>query len=493
MTNKSLEILIVEDDHILGVSIKKFLESRIGIPVKLFFESFDCLEYLSDQNPHYRFCLVTDISLKNGSDGLLLIDILKERKYNFISIAMTGFASVQTAIAATKKGVYQYLTKPFDLNHLTTIVLEALENKFCYKQEDSFSYKKNTVSKSSYQLENPTEADCFMGIIGRSSAMQEIFEKIKKVANCPSTVLITGPSGAGKELVAQAIHKLSERSKNEIVSVNCGAIPGELLESELFGHVKGAFTGALSDRKGRFEIAQEGTIFLDEIGDMPPLLQVKILRVLQEKQIEMVGSSKKMPIDVRIIAATHRNLEEQIKQNKFREDLYYRLNVIPIKIPSLHERKEDIPLLISYFLGKFVSANGSNKVNFTSDALAKLCTYNWPGNVRELENVIERLVILRGGSEITAEDLPSKIYNHFPENNKTETSHFNLPENGIDLKQYLHNIEGSLIKQALERTLGNKNQASKLLGMNRTTLIEKIKKFHFEVKEEDEGYLELSH
>jgi transcriptional regulator with PAS, ATPase and Fis domain len=316
-------------------------------------------------------------------------------------------------------------------------------------------------------------------MVGRSKQMKQVFERIKKVASSDSTIFISGPSGTGKELVANALHNLSTRKTHNMVSVNCGAIPSELLESELFGHEKGAFTGAISSRKGRFEMAHRGSIFLDEIGDMPLLLQVKILRVLQNRVIERVGSTETTEIDVRIITATHRNLEEAVQQGNFREDLYYRLNVIPIKIPALKERREDIPLMISYFLSKFVSADLRNNIEFDDETLELLISYDWPGNVRELENLIERLVILKGGSLIKVADLPAKFLKISPTHVESYKSLINLPEEGVDLKQLLSDIEDSLINQALDVTGGNKNQASKLLFMNRTTLIEKMKKKGF--------------
>jgi DNA-binding NtrC family response regulator len=493
------QIYLVEDDAILGKTIKKFLEKKLLAEIHLFNSPSDCLvnldrkkaEALKDGEVLPTFCLVTDISFEEGgADGLLLIDLLKEKGHQFVSIAMTGFASIETAINATKKGVFHYLTKPFELDVLADLVqkafkrvghefelFEPLVRSGALEVEDEDAARLNDATEGqTYKIEGPTDDDLFCGMIGRSRLMKDVFERIKKVAASDSTVLVTGPSGTGKELVSNALHHLSQRSAGPKVSVNCGAIPSELLESELFGHVKGAFTGAISNRKGRFELAHKGTIFLDEIGDMPLLLQVKLLRVLQGREIEQVGSTETTPVDVRIITATHRNLEKAVEEGHFREDLYYRLNVIPINIPALKERREDIPLLVSYFLSRFVSADGRNNLDFDQDAIELLLAYDWPGNVRELENLIERLVILKGGSEIKAKDLPAKFFANSPHQLTNYESLISLPNDGLDLKETLSNIEDSLIAQALERTSGNKNQASKLLQMNRTTLIEKMKK-----------------
>lgn len=490
-------IYLVEDDKVLGMTIKKFLEKKLSLTVHLFLSPTECLleldkkikaESVVNQRP---FCLITDISFEaGGSDGLLLIDLLKERGHQFVSIVMTGFASIETAINATKKGVFHYLTKPFELDVLSDLVTKALVQKLnvpatAFVNTDVVETKLNTTSSTAhlfqtpFKIEAPREEDIFCGMVGRSKQMKQVFERIRKVAASDSTVFISGPSGTGKELVANALHHLSPRKSHNMVSVNCGAIPSELLESELFGHEKGAFTGAISSRKGRFELAHRGTIFLDEIGDMPLLLQVKLLRVLQNRVIERVGSTETTDIDVRIITATHRNLEESVSEGNFREDLYYRLNVIPIKIPALCERREDIPLLISYFLSKFVSADGRNNIEFDAEALELLITYEWPGNVRELENLIERLVILKGGNVVKVSDLPAKFLKTAPQSLESYKEIINLPESGVDLKQLLSDIEDSLINQALELTGGNKNQASKLLSMNRTTLIEKMKKKGF--------------
>lgn len=484
-------IVLVEDDKVLGLGIKKFLQKTLGVEVKYFSSGSDCLKDLQQTSLEQSFCFITDISLEQGTDGLLLIDILREKGFRFVPIVMTGFASVETAISATKKGVFHYLTKPFELEHLHDLIVQAFgqkmgidisnslqgENGSASVRSDNEDNLSSTLSKSGkFKIERPSNNDIFCGMIGRSTAMRDIFSQIRRVAESDSTVLVTGPSGTGKELVANAIHQLSQRRKHNLVSVNCGAIPSELLESELFGHIKGAFTGAISNRVGRFELAHKGTVFLDEIGDMPLLLQVKLLRVLQGRQIEPVGGMRPVDVDIRVIAATHRDLEKAIVDGKFREDLFYRLNVIPIKIPPLKERRDDIPLLISYFLSRFVSADGSNKIDFSDETLELMMSYDWPGNVRELENVIERLVILRGGNVIEPEDLPAKIFRNNPLATSLYKTIFELPQDGLDIKTVLSDIEDSLILQALSRTKGNKNRASRLLHMNRTTLIEKMKK-----------------
>ncbi|MBI3544278.1 MAG: sigma-54-dependent Fis family transcriptional regulator [Deltaproteobacteria bacterium] len=351
---------------------------------------------------------------------------------------------------------------------------------------------------------NAQGCEFFGGIIGRSPAIQRVFEAIQKVADTDSTVLISGESGTGKELVARAIHELSIRAKGPLIPVNCGAIPGELLESELFGHVKGAFTGAISNRQGRFELAQGGSIFLDEIGDMPSMLQVKLLRVLQERKFEPVGAMKAILADVRIIAATNKDLEESVKNKTFREDLFYRLNVIPIHIPALRERKSDIPILVEHF-AEYFNTEKKRSVRFdVPEVIDLFLRYDWPGNVRELENLVERLVVFCGDGPVTLKDLPAKIFERvelaqsspgaqgrlgFATHLVAQMSagalnlgdgiqfpRFMLPDDGIDLREIINTFENDILLQALTRTRGNKNKASELLKMNRTTLVEKLKK-----------------
>ncbi len=471
-------IYLIEDDQLLGQTIGRYLQKVYQVEVQYFHCPEEFLQNeIENSNAKRPFALITDVSFENkGLDGLLLIDKINQKNHSFFSVVMTGFASIESAILATKKGVYHYLTKPFDLEILGNLIEKAFAEKLGITLRGLNKVTKASERGPKLKLESPTENDIFCGMIGRSQVMREVFNRIAKVAQSDSTVLIHGPSGTGKELVAKALHELSPRKSNPMVSVNCGAIPAELLESELFGHVKGSFTGAISDRSGRFEMADHGSIFLDEIGDMPLLLQVKILRVLQNREIEKVGGNHSTAINVRIITATHRHLESLVKRGDFREDLYYRLNVIPIIIPGLKERKEDIPLLMNYFLSRYTSADGRNSLEFDDDAFSLLMAYDWPGNVRELENLIERLVILKGGSIIKPQDLPLKIFEAVNEKKSKGDYEFSLPDNGIDLKETLNEIENSLILQALQKTEGNKNQASKLLKMNRTTLIEKLKK-----------------
>jgi DNA-binding NtrC family response regulator len=321
-------------------------------------------------------------------------------------------------------------------------------------------------------------------LVGESLAIQDIFKTIEKVSQTDSTVLISGESGTGKELVARAIHENSQRASRPLVIVNCGAIPSELLEAELFGHVKGAFTGATQNRQGRFELAHGGTLFLDEVGELPLHLQVKLLRVLQTRQFEAVGSSKTVEVDVRIIAATNRDLEAAVQKREFREDLYYRLNVIPFKIPALRERKSDIPMLVNHFVRQFNEVTGHSVEPPSGQIMEALAAYDWPGNVRELENLMERLVILKGQGSVDLADLPHRIFQKFAESQPQGTGALSewefprmvLPSSGVDLKAIVDAFENHLIDQALARTSNNKNRASELLAMNRTTLVEKLRK-----------------
>ena len=403
---------------------------------------------------------IVDLSLPDGN-GLDLMRDLRNLYQNMQFIVITGHASIENAVQATKQGAFHYLTKPFDLHAIDSIIEKALMHKTLVQE--------NTNLKSQLQQKYR-----FENIVGQSAMLMDVIELVDRVADTDATILISGESGTGKELFARAIHYNSSRAEKAIVPVNCGAIPGELLESELFGHIKGAFTGAIQNRMGRFEMADSGSLFLDEIGDMSMSLQVKLLRVLQEKTFEPVGSPKSKEVDVRLIAATNVDLDKAVAQGRFREDLFYRLNVIPVHIPALRERKDDIPVLFHHFMQRFNQEKKQGLAGISPEAMEVLCNYRWPGNVRELENLVERLSILKSGILISVADLPEKYVNHVAQIKITANQ--NLPEQGLDFNAAVDAFENQLILQALNRTEWNRNQAAKLLRLNRTTLVEKIKK-----------------
>jgi DNA-binding NtrC family response regulator len=397
-----------------------------------------------------------------GINGLELVRQVHEINPDLPCIVITGFGSPENSVEALRAGAYWYLEKPFDQANLDVIrrlVEQAIEHGRLKAE--------NRILQGELRLKYR-----FENIVGTSPALRAMLDVVAKVADSESTVLITGESGTGKELIARAIHYNSRRSNGRLVTVNCGAIPEELLESELFGHVRGAFTNAVSHREGRFALADGGTIFLDEIGDMSANLQVKLLRVLQDRTFEPVGSSKSVTVNVRVIAATNQKLEAAIQESRFREDLYYRLNVIPIEVPPLRERREDIPLLARYFLDVMNHERDAKIDSIGKDAIERLCDYDWPGNVRELENLIERLTILRGEGEIRATDLPES----FRTMGARELRVPQVSPSGIAFRDVVDRFEADLILQALDQTHWNKNKAAQLLGLNRTTLIEKIKK-----------------
>jgi two-component system response regulator PilR (NtrC family) len=348
-----------------------------------------------------------------------------------------------------KLGAYDYITKPFKLDEVNLIVKNALERK---RLRDESLYLRKQL-ETQHRFEN---------IIGKSPRMVEIFDTIRKIADSPSTAMITGESGTGKELVARAIHFNSQRREKPFVSVNCGAIPEGLMESELFGHVKGSFTGAVSNKVGLFSAAEGGTLFLDEITEIPPLLQVKLLRAIQMREIRRVGDTKDLKTDVRLIAASNRDLETAVKDGTMREDLFYRLNVLPIHLPPLRERREDIPLLVAHFLQKFSKELGKEVKGVAPEAMAILERYHWPGNIRELENVLERAIVLGAGEMLTAEALPESVRRGRPARGPDVAD---LPEEGMDLEATLDELESRYLQRALERTGGVQTKAAELLGM----------------------------
>jgi two-component system response regulator PilR (NtrC family) len=399
-----------------------------------------------------------------GMDGLSVLKEIRKISPETAAIMITAYASTKTAVQAIKEGAYDYLTKPFKNNdEIRLIVNNAIEKKRL--QEENVILKKELSTK--YRLGN---------IIGKSSQIREIFSLIQKIANNRSTVLITGESGTGKELVARAIHFQSNQKDESFVSVNCGGMPEGLLESELFGHVKGAFTGAIANKKGLFEVAHKGTLFLDEIASTPIPLQVKLLRVLQDQEIRRVGSNDGVKVDVRIVAATNKDLAEAVQEGVFREDLYYRLNVIPINLPPLRERIGDIPILAAHFLESYAKKNGFHEMDTqtSSEVIRILSNYHWPGNVRELENAIERAIALGNGECLRPEDLPDNIL--YPIHPAYQFSTLNL-NNGVDLEKAVTEMETQLISQALKKTQGNKSKAAELLNLSFRSFRYKLQKY----------------
>lgn len=456
MRNES--ILVVDDAPEIRFSVSEVLK-RENFAVDV---ACDGQEAIEKFGKNYFDVVITDLSMPR-KNGMEVLCFLKEHSPETICIIITGFGTIQGAVEAMRQGAFDYLTKPVKLEEVIVVVDKALEVRELKRENRSLRQELLNIHG-------------FDRIVGVSKPMQEVFELVEKVAKADSTVLITGESGTGKELIAHALHYNSERKDRPFIPVNCAAIPAELLESELFGHEKGAFTHAINTRIGRFELANKGTIFLDEIGDMSPVLQVKLLRFLQERQFERVGGVKTIHVDVRIIAATNIDLEEAFHKGSFRDDLYYRLNVIPIHIPPLKERPEDIPLLIQHFLLKFCSGKRTRIEGIEKDAIKCLVAYDWPGNVRELENIIERMVILANGPMITVRDIPSGILGSAGQLPVADSSMATLPEKGLSLSSAVGLLERTLILQALDRTGWVKNRAAKLLQMNRTTLIEKMKK-----------------
>ncbi len=405
--------------------------------------------------------LVVDLRLP-GIGGRQVLDEALARYPEIIVIVITGFGTVREAVEVTRLGAEGFITKPFQFEELLHELQAATE-------------KRRLRHENAYLREQLHDRFRIEGIIGSTPIMARLFELLRTVAETASTVLITGETGTGKELAARAIHDASPRSHQRFVAVNCGAMPEGLLEAELFGHVRGAFTGAVANRQGRIEQANRGTLFLDEVGTMSQALQTRLLRVLQSREFERVGDSQTTRVDVRVIAATNSDLQKMVAEGSFREDLFYRLNVIPVRIPALRERRADIPLLAQHFLDRFTQATpGRGRVTLTQDAQQALMSYGWPGNVRQLENFMERIFALSPGrTQLGASDLPDEVRQAYV---PVDADELVIPDEGVDLTLLVADFERSLIRRALERTDGNKRQAADLLRVKRTTLIEKLKR-----------------
>jgi len=451
-------VLVIDDEELYRRALERIL-TRVGHRVSSARDAGEAMAVVTAEHVDLVLC---DVRMP-GIQGLELIRQIHDLHPDLPCIVITGYGSAEASVEALRAGAFWYLEKPFDQTSLDVVrrlVEQAIEHGRL-KTENRLLQRQLRTRYG------------FDAIVGTSPRLRQALDVVERVADTDSTVLLTGESGTGKELFARALHYNSRRADRLLVTVNCGAIPEDLLESELFGHVRGAFTNAVSHRQGRFALAHGGTIFLDEIGDMSPNLQVKLLRVLQERTFEPVGSSRSTSVDVRVVAATNQNLEAAIRDRRFREDLYYRLNVIPIEVPPLRERREDVPLLLRHFLDVQNKAKGRSVTGFSAEAVERLVAYDWPGNVRELENLVERLVILRGEGEIAAVDLPPPMGSaRAPLRGEPPR----LPAAGIPFNDVVDEFETQLILQALEQTHWNKQRAAQLLGLNRTTLLEKIKK-----------------
>jgi len=486
------KVMVVDDEVTMVQMVTEVLRAE-GHQVVPFSSGHAALEAIETQAPDL---VIADLNLeKSRTQGLEILQKARALNPPAVVIVITGFGTVESAVEAMKKGAYDYIEKPFKIDDLKLCIQRAL------------SYNK-AISENVYLRRQLKEKYQFKQIVGTSGRMQEVFRVIEKVADTDSTILILGESGTGKELVARALHFNSRRQFAPFIPVNCSALPENLLESELFGHRRGAFTGAVNDKKGLFQEADGGTIFLDEVGSMPPLLQSRLLRVLQDKEVRKVGDNTPVYVNVRVLAATNEPLEQKIKNGTFREDLYYRLNVIPLRLPSLRERKEDVPLLVAHFLKRKISAQTGQPFQVTRHAMGALCAYDWPGNVRELENVIERACALCENGVIQVSDLPQALQVHasnevpepapavsaprveaatpapapdalypLPKSAQAKTAPGTAPgtEGAVEpLKEFLREQEFSYLSRVLEQTGGDKDKAAALLGISLATLYRKL-------------------
>ena len=447
------KILVVDDDesmrHMLSLVLK-----REGYEVQAVGKGSEALQ-LAISEP-FDFIL-SDVVMP-GMGGLELLQALKAKKIDATVIMMSAYGNLDTAVEAMKSGAYDYISKPFRPDE-ALMALRKAEEREHLRQE-------NLRLRQEVQREYS-----FGNIVGKSPKMMQLFDTIKKIAEYKTSVLIIGESGTGKEMVARCLHYNSPRNNGPFEAINCGAIPETLLESELFGHEKGAFTDAKREKRGSFELAHQGTLFLDEIGEMSIAAQVRLLRVLQEGEIKRLGSERTLSVDVRIIAATVQDLAKAVAEGKFREDLFYRLNVLPVHLPPLRERKEDIPLLIDHFIHKYNEQHGLKTEGVAEGALARLLDYSWPGNVRELENAVERAMILTQGKKIEADNLPSEVLGMRPSWKK------NLWGDEYSIKKASRSMEEDLIRKALKKTGGNRSQAAKILEISHPALLSKIKEY----------------
>jgi len=452
------KILVVDDEKSLR-DVMSIMLKRAGYDVT---EAADGEEAIGQVGKEIYDLVITDLRMPKA-DGMEVLKAVKSSSPETVVLVVTAFGTADSAVEAMKQGAYDYLTKPFQVDEVQLIIRNALEKRRL--SSENMLLKREMASKSS-----------FAQLVGQSDAMQKVFDVVRKVADSKSNVLICGESGTGKELVARAIHYNSARSAMPFVAVNCSAVPETLLESELFGHMKGSFTGAMSNKAGLFEVANGGTIFLDEIGDTTPTIQVKLLRVIQEREFRRVGGNQDVKVDVRIIAATNRDLEKAVADGTFREDLYYRLDVIPIRLPPLRLRTGDIPLLVAHFSEKFSQESGKPVPTLTPDAMQVLLGHEWRGNVRELENLIERIVAFSTGAPVSDEAVRGWLH-HAVVAQSQQGIPTDLPDDGLDLEALINGIEKDLLVKALERAKWVKKKAARLLKLNTRSFRYRLEKY----------------
>lgn len=448
------KILVIDDEESMRHMLTMILK-REGYGVRAVEKGREALQLLDSETFDF---ILSDVIMPE-MNGLDLLQALKGKGTEATVIMMSAYGSVDTAVEAMKLGAYDYISKPFKPDEILLTLRKAEERE--------------NLRQENLRLRQAVERDyAFGNIVGKSPRMMEVFEAIKKISDYKASVLLLGESGTGKELVARSIHFNSSRSREPFVAVNCGAIPETLLESELFGHVRGAFTDAKKEKRGSFEMAHQGTLFLDEVAELSPSAQVKFLRALQDGEVKRLGSESPITVDVRIIAATIRDLPKLAAEGKFREDLYYRLNVLPLQLPPLRERKEDVPLLVDHFIRKYNERHGLGTTGISEEALGRLLEYSWPGNVRELENTVERAMILAKGKKIEVDGLPSEVL--------MEKSLWtkDLPEDEFSVRKATRALEKELIQRALKKTKGNRTQAARLLEISHPSLLSKMKEYN---------------
>lgn len=448
-------ILIVDDEKNYLLVLEALLSSE-GYEIILSNNGRDALRTIEDADLDL---VITDVKMP-GMSGMELLSRSRELKRDLPVIVMTAYGTIEMAVEAMKQNAYDYITKPFQNEELKITIRKALEKYRLVKENQRLS----DALSDRYRHGN---------IIGKSKPMLKIYDMIDKVAQSKASVLISGPSGTGKELIAKAIHYGGKRKNGPFVSVNCGALTETLLESELFGHERGAFTGAISMKKGRFELADHGTLFLDEVGDMPPALQVKLLRVLQEMEFERVGGTRTIKVDVRVLSASNRNIKDDVKEGVFREDLFYRLNVIQIDVPPLRQRVDDIPLLVKHFIDKYRTGDRTRETALDPETWKRIYQYPWPGNVRELENVVERALVLSSGGVITPQDLPQELL----EEKELEVDLDKIVPLHVSLPEALENVEEKLIRRAFRYSDNVQSRAAEMLGLSRRMMHYKMKKY----------------